>query len=328
VDADQPLKVLFRTRPADLLPLLGDAGAEVLSARVLELAAAKRSVDLVLVLRRGRERYVRHVEFQTRHRSDLARRCFEYATRLVVELRLPVLTTVVYMKPPAPRELVFREALGGRVLSERRFDVVRLYELEAREALSLGPGGAALVGLLGGTTLDVIAQASRRIRQRAPEAEQADLLAILQCLSEGRYTARRLARVIPEEVVMGSSIFDKARQMGFERGLARGIERGIEKGIEKGIGRGLAQGRLAEARELCAAVVKRHHRGIAARVLPAVTACTDVRRLHAWTLRAPEASSVELLRLVGRAPARASSRSRTPRPARRSGRSRSARDRA
>jgi hypothetical protein len=93
VDADQPLKVLFRTRPVDLLPLLGDAGAEALSARVLELAAAKRSVDLVLVLRRGRERYVRHVEFQARHRSDLARRCFEYATRLVVELRLPVLTT-------------------------------------------------------------------------------------------------------------------------------------------------------------------------------------------------------------------------------------------
>ena len=32
-----------------------------------------------------------------------------------------------------------------------------------------------------------------------------DLLAILQMLSEGRYTARQLARVIPEGVVLGST---------------------------------------------------------------------------------------------------------------------------
>jgi hypothetical protein len=89
MDADQPLKVLFRTRPRDLLGLTGDAGARVLSAQILELSAAKRSVDLVLFLRRGAERYVRHVEFQARHRADLALRCFEYATRLVAQLRVP-----------------------------------------------------------------------------------------------------------------------------------------------------------------------------------------------------------------------------------------------
>ena len=37
---------LFRTRPRDLLPLTGDAGARVLSSQVLELGAARRSVDL------------------------------------------------------------------------------------------------------------------------------------------------------------------------------------------------------------------------------------------------------------------------------------------
>jgi hypothetical protein len=163
VDADQPLKVLFRTRPRDLLPLTGDAGARVLSAR-----------------------------------------------------------------------------------------------------------------------------ASRQIRRQAPEAEQQDLLAILQLLSEGRYTARQLARVIPEEVVMYSSIFDKA----------------------------IAKGRLDEARVLCASVVKHHHARAAARVLPAIEACSDVARLHRWVLRAPEVSSEELVRLVGRSSASRSVR-RAPRPARR-----------
>jgi hypothetical protein len=303
VDADQ-LKVLFRTRPRDLLPLTGDAGSRVLSAQVLELGAARRSVDLVLVLSRDGERYVRHIEFQSRHRADLARRCFEYATRLVVQLQLPVLTTVIYLKAPAPHELVFRELLGGRLLHERRFDIVRLWELEAPEALSLGPGGAALVALARGADLATIGKASAQIRRLAPTAQRADLLAILQSLSEGRYTARQLARVIPEEVVMASSIFEKA----------------IEKGIERGLEQGFAKGRLDESRRICAALVKRQHARVAARLLPAIEACTDVARLHRWTLQAPEVSDKELVRLVKPPAAARSSKHRVPRPARRSGR--------
>ena len=301
VNADQPLKVLFRTRPRDLLPLTGDAGARVLSAQTLALSAAERSVDLVLFLKRRGERYVRHVEFQARHRADLALRCFEYATRLVAQLRLPVLTTVIYLKPPAPRELIFRETLGGTVVHERRFDVVRLWELDAREALALGPGGASLVGLLGRADLRAIGRASRQIRRQAPVAQQPDLLAILRSLSQGRYTARQLAGVIPEEVVMDSSLYDKVRDTAHAKGVAKGV----------------AKGRLDEARLLCASFVKRHHSRMAARVLPAIEACTDVARLHRWTLRAPEVSSDELLRLVSRSAVSRTSHRRAPRPARR-----------
>jgi hypothetical protein len=53
------------------------------------------------------------------------------------------------------------------------------------------------------------------------------------------YTAGQLARVIPEEVVMASSLFDKA--------------------IEKR--------RLEDARHLCMEFVKRHHPGVAAPLL-------------------------------------------------------------
>ena len=158
------------------------------------------------------------------------------------------------------------------------------------------------MGLARGASLDVIGRASRQIRRRAPEAQQADLLAILQGLSEGRYTARQLARVIPEEVVMASSIFDRA----------------IEKGIERGLTEGLAKGRLEDARQLCAAFVKRHHSGVAARVLPAIEACSDVSRLHRWALQVPELSADELLRLIHPAAMPRSSRHRSPRPARRS----------
>ena len=95
MDADQPLKVLFRTRPRDLLPLTGDAGARVVSAWILELSAAKRSVDLVLFLRRRGKRYVRRVALGA--------------------------------SPPAPGELT-RE---GAVMDQRVFD--RAFEIRAKE---------------------------------------------------------------------------------------------------------------------------------------------------------------------------------------------------
>ena len=82
VDSDIPLKVAFRVRTKDLLPLTDDAGAKVVSALAVELSAGRRTVDLVLRLRRGAEEYLRHVEFQSRHRRDLALRCFEYTARL------------------------------------------------------------------------------------------------------------------------------------------------------------------------------------------------------------------------------------------------------
>jgi predicted transposase YdaD len=322
VDADQPLKVLFRTRPRDLLPLTGDAGSRVLSASVLELSAARRTVDLTLALKRRGERYVRHLEFQSRHRADLALRCFEYALRLVVQLRLPVLTTVIYTKPPAPRNLAFQEVLFGEVVHERRFEVVRLWEHDVGDLLALGPGGAALAGLLDRGDIRVIARASRQIQRQAPRHERPDLLATLRTLCAGRYTAEQLARVIPKEVVMASSLYKEIREMAREKGLAEGRQQGLQQGLQQGIrigaGKGLAQGRLAEARTLCATFVKRHHALVASCVLPAIEACTSVARLHQWTLRAPEVSSDEFVQLVRKSTSARATHRRAPRPARRS----------
>jgi hypothetical protein len=110
VDTDIPLKELFRMRARDLLALTNDAGAKVvLVANPVHVQAAERAVDFVICLRRGTEEYVRHLEFQSRHRSDLARRFFEYASALTRYYRRPVLTTVFYVRRPAPPELVYRQ---------------------------------------------------------------------------------------------------------------------------------------------------------------------------------------------------------------------------
>jgi len=300
VDSDIPLKVAFRVRTKDLLPLTDDAGAKVVSALVVELSAGRRTVDLVLRLRRGTEEYLRHVEFQSRHRRDLALRCFEYAARLAVRFGRPVLTTVMYLRPPAPRELVYRHTLGGSVVNEWRFGAVRLWEQSPERLLALGPGGAALVPLSGGASLSLVAEASRRIQRDAPAEQRPNLLAILQVFAEGRYTAIQLARVIPEEVAMASGLFEKV--------------------LLKGRTEGLAEGRAEAARQICVDLAKTLHPAVADRVVPVIEGCSELSRLRQWALRASRLSDVEFVRLVaGRGGAR-SSRRRTPRPARRSSR--------
>lgn len=129
---------------------------------------------------------------------------------------------------------------------------------------------------------------------------RSDLLAILQAFAEGRYTARQLAQVIPEEVAMASTLYEKV--------------------LLKGRTEGLAEGRTEEARQLCVELVKALHPSVALRVVPIIERCSEVTRLRRWALRAPRVSDVDLARLVtGRGSSR-SARRRAPLPARRSSR--------
>lgn len=176
------------------------------------------------------------------------------------------------------------------------------------------------MGLVDRGDLRLIGRASRQISRQAPRRQHPDLFAVLQALCAGRYTAEQLARVIPEEVVMASTIYEKVRARAHEKGLEEGLAKGLEEGLEKGFEKGLDK-ELADARRLCASFVKRYHAPVASRVLPGIEACTDVARLHRWVLLAPEVSSDEFVRLVKKSPAARVTRRRVPRPARRAGRS-------
>jgi hypothetical protein len=72
--------------------------------------------------------------------------------------------------------------------------------MPADDARALGPGGAALVGLTREANLGAIGRASRQLRRGAPEAQQADLLAILQVLSTAR--ARAPGKAEPPQVTV------------------------------------------------------------------------------------------------------------------------------
>jgi hypothetical protein len=286
MDADRPLKKLFELRARDLLALTGDRGARVVSRRIPELAAVTRRLDFVIKLERDGETYLWHLEFEMRLRRDLASRMFEYGAALAARHRMPVVSTAIILTPPAPPGLAYEERVRGRVVCWRRIRVVRLWRMKPAAAMRLGVGGAALVGLMGRPDIRVVQKAARCIEAGAPSRQYRDLAAVLRMLSQGRYTAQELERVIPKEVVMGSSLIAEVRRAG------------------------RAEGELAAARALCVDFAEQYHVATLPRVAAVINGCGNADLLRRWAIEAPRVSDEGFVRLLQRQTPAAAARPR------------------
>jgi hypothetical protein len=111
-------------------------------------------------------------------------------------------------------------------------------------------------------------------------------------LSERRYTARELQRIIPIEVVMGSSLFATVKR------LSR------------------AEGRAEGARRVCLGLARDFHRSTLPTVSPLIRASTSMSVLERWARAAPRLTDDAFVELVRRSTDRGS-RARAPRPKRR-----------
>jgi hypothetical protein len=310
VDTDRPIKVLFQSQGQSLLPFIGESrpGVRVTGAQAVELPVAKRTVDCVLRLEHDSLVWYRHLEFQSSPDPDMPRRCFEYGTRLVLQHDAPVLTTVVCLLPGADRGAkdAFRLEVGGQVVNEWRFDVVRLWEIDVSLALRSGePGPLALVPLLrGGERPENLLEAVGAL-DAMPQAAATDAISVLLDLASQRYDRSTLLGVLGKERAMQSWLW----QMGVDEGEA--------KGLDKGLAEGRAQGEVLAARRLCADLAKEYHRAVAARVLPAIESCRQPATLRSWALQCARLSDDAFVKLVtGQRPARLT-RSRAGKPSRR-----------
>jgi predicted transposase YdaD len=271
VDTDRPLKVLFETYAQDLLPLTGDSGARVRRAASVEIQALSRRVDCVLELEREGEVYYRHVEFQAEPDGEMAERCFRYNCLLHLQYSSPVLTTVIYLFPPRPRqEPIFSVSHAGREIHRFRFDVVYLWELDARAILAQGiPGLVALLPLMrGGSERPVIEEAVRCLERASPGERLSAAEDVLLALASQYYTVAELARIVGRNRMFENSSL-------YLEGLAKG------------------------EREICAALAHKHHPAIFERTRPVIESCSDPMRLKEWALAASDLSDADFLRLLG-----------------------------
>jgi predicted transposase YdaD len=284
VETDVNLKRLFKACGKDFLWLTGDEEATLLSIDVLELQEIKRSVDCLMRLRRGGEVYYRHIEFQATNDPQIAERCFRYNALLLLELHAPVLTTVLYLVPPAPAEseIVYRVMLAGVEVNAWRFGVVRLWEVKAQAALASGaPGLMALVPFLEGGDPAAVWQAARRIRQLLPGDRMSDPEAILWLLARDRYNMEQM------DVVIGRHHMQALLDLIKRSPLWQEAE-----------SEGEARGRLAAQREMCLRLVARHHPSLLAEAAPRIEACDNCDLLESWILAASEPDTETLARLI------------------------------
>ena len=300
MDTDRPIKVLFERQGQSLLPFIGEHRTDVRVTGVesVELPVPKRTVDSVLRLERDGLVWYRHLEFEAQRDPDMPRRCFEYNSRLILHYDAAVLTTVVYLLPGADRDVpdAFRLYVGDWLAYEWRFDVVRLWEIDADNALRSGEAGPlALVPLLrGGDEPDKVLEAVRRL-DAMPGPQSVDAMSVLLDFASQRYDRATFWNVLGKDRAMQSWLW----QMGVDEGEAKGE----------------VKGQLKAVRQMCSDLVKEFHPAVAADLLPAIEACDQLETLRSWALQCAKLSDDAFVTLVtGKPPVRvARSRARSAR---------------
>ena len=209
METDRPIKVLFERQGQSLLPFIGErqTGVRVTAVESVTLPVSERRIDSVLRLERDGLVWYRHVEFQAQKDAGIPRRCFEYNSRLILHYGAAVLTTVLYLLPGADKDVpdAFRLYVGDWLAYEWRFDVVRLWEIDAQSALRSGEAGPlALVPLLrGGNEPSRVLEAARRL-DAMPKPQGADAMSVLLGFAARRHDRATFMSVLGKDRVMQS----------------------------------------------------------------------------------------------------------------------------
>jgi hypothetical protein len=115
---------------------------------------------------------------------------------------------LIYLHPEDDSGDVLRQALDGRELWAIPFRCVRLWELDAAQAVASGrPGLAVLSPLMGGATRELVERAVDLVLAQPEVAgQQADLLTILGIFAEPLFEPAQFLRMIGRERMMASDL--------------------------------------------------------------------------------------------------------------------------
>jgi len=179
-----------------------------------------------------------HVEVQAEHRSDFARRMFEYYAVLRLHYRLPVLPVVLFLRGgPHGRLAEYREDLFGQELLTFRYHSVALARLSAEEYVGTSPLGAALSALMrsakGGDRAGLMASMLERVAASGVSEALKYLLVnviktyfVLSDEDHERYRrllTRKEFRAVQEvELTWAYRLLEKGREEGREAGVIEG----------------------------------------------------------------------------------------------------------
>ena len=246
--------------------------------------------DIVIKVRLNGKEVLIHFEFQTTDSYDpeMSLRMAGYIVRLIETYRLPVYSSVIYLRPESGRRDIgaYEQNIAGhRVFIE--YKVVRLIEMDGQRILDAKPAG-----LLPFTPLmkrpDNV-DANNWLRRCIQTADNIDVpnkleyLGILAVLGNLVYEAETISNIILEETMHQPSI----------------IEYWTEKAAAEAHQQGLQQGVRENTREkILEALALRLQPGTAQVFKPILEQINDLSRLNELFRAAIQADSPEAFRKI------------------------------
>lgn len=238
-EMDQGIKRLIQTHPQDILAFAVPE-AEYLGTLPVDVATERQLVldSLLRVRIEGIECAV-DVEAGASPQKDMAKRLYEYGSRVQTTMDLPVISVVFWLqrngkRPASP----YRVQVGRRRIVDWYFTGIALYDIPAQTLLDRG-----ITGLLplvpfcrDGDKLEVIEQAAELVKTQTTDAEQRELESLLAIFG-ARFVGNEpiLAMIgrlfMSTEILETSPLYQLWVSEATEKGMAQGMAQGLREAV-------------------------------------------------------------------------------------------------
>jgi predicted transposase/invertase (TIGR01784 family) len=206
---------------------IADANWQVLDR---ELSSAPLHADSVILLPRGGDPTILHLEFQTRPDAAIAERMLEYWIRLHRRFHQPIRQVVIHLKPTASALARIDQLAIGRTL--HHFSNLRLWEQEP-EPLLADPALLPLAVLArpaGEPREQLLAQVRERLQEITDADQRRFTTSGCQLLAGLAFPPDVIQRLLAMSILEDSSVY----QLIVRKGLQEGRELGRELGLQEG----------------------------------------------------------------------------------------------
>ncbi len=168
---DTTFKAFLEGREPILIPYLLPNTRYLAELNIEQLRAPLRA-DRVYRIEYEGNPAILHIEIEAVGGPEMARRMLEYHGILHKKYELPVVSMILYPFKTSMVQSPYKEFLGSKELLTFRFEVVALWEVDARQFVEQKVISMySLLPAMKGVTADLLLQAIKELREAFEEAE-------------------------------------------------------------------------------------------------------------------------------------------------------------
>ena len=309
---DEALKRVFQEAAADFVAFLVPGArflreiSQELSSRFLgsdpEFNQRRVRTDLICLCELDNAQFTTHIECQSDRDATMASRLLEYNVFADNKYNLPVISTVLYLRPcgSTPEPPLERDGPDGKPIYRFHYKSIKICEISAKELLEQDLDGLLTLLPLAkdGIQAEYIDEMIRRLYNRG----RFELLALSQFLASlafrdddetFKWVSRRFTMLSDlAELLSETSLFKAIMQQGREEGLEEGLKQGLKVGLKEGA-EGAELKALQDQRKTLRGIVEVRFPGLSLQAREFAEAARETDVLTDMVLRVGGASTYE-----------------------------------